>query len=107
MDNISGNDTPCSKCALPLILLTSYRQYRGEELVLEKHLDPRHSRGGVAGKVADIEDIPLGEDGSIKCLVIWKPSTIAVESLVGEQLQRGREGVRGKRRGHQEVQRGL
>lgn len=60
--------------------------------------------GEVAGKVADIEDIYWGEDGSNRCTTIWKPSSIAMESLVDEQMQRRREGVRGRRRGHQEVQ---
>lgn len=52
-----------------------------------------------------IEDVYLGEDGSITRLITWKPSLIAMENLVGEQLQRGREGLRGKRCDHQEVQR--
>jgi hypothetical protein len=62
--------------------------------------------GKAAGKVADIEAVFLGEDGSVQCLVTWKPSLIAMENLVGEELRRRCEKLFGKRYGHQEMQRG-
>jgi hypothetical protein len=34
----------------------------------------------------DIEEVYLEEDGSIQFLVTWKPSLIAMENLVGEEL---------------------
>lgn len=54
------------------------------------------------GKVADIEDVYLGEDGSIQCLVSWKSSLIAMENFVGRELRWRREELFGKRYGHQE-----
>ena len=60
-------------------------------------------RGKVVSKVADIEDVYLGEDGSIQCLVTWKPSLIAMENLDGEELRRRCEELFGKRYGTNEL----
>ncbi len=56
-------------------------------------------RGKVVSKVADIEDVYLGKDGSVQCLVTWKPSLIAMENLVGEELWRRCEELFEKRYG--------
>jgi hypothetical protein len=58
----------------------------------------------VDGRVADIEDVYLGEDGSIQCIIIWKSSLIVMENLVGEELRRRSEELFGKRYGHLELQ---
>jgi len=37
--------------------------------------------------VPDMQDIFLGDDDSIQRVVVWKPSMIAMESVVGRELQ--------------------
>lgn len=66
---------------------------------------PRHSIGEVDGRVADIEDVYLGEDGSIQCVVAWRSSLIAIEHLAGGEPRRRCEQLFGERYGHQELQR--
>jgi hypothetical protein len=61
---------------------------------------PDQGRGEVYHRVADVEDAYLGEDGSIQCLVIWKPSLISIKNLVGEELRRRSEELFAKRYGH-------
>jgi hypothetical protein len=68
-------------------------------------MSPDSGRGEVVGKGFDIEDVHLGEDGSLRCLVTWKPSLIAMEKLVGQELRRRSKKLFGKRCSHQEVQR--
>ncbi|KAI9793928.1 MAG: hypothetical protein M1816_007180 [Peltula sp. TS41687] len=49
----------------------------------------RRAVAGVDGRVAEVEDVYLGEDGSIQCVVSWKSSLVAMDSLVtGELRQR-------------------
>jgi len=68
-------------------------------------MSPDPGRGEVVGKGFEIEDVHLGEDGSLQCLITWKPSLIAMENLVGQKLRRRCKKLFGKRCGHQEVQR--
>ncbi|KIX01211.1 uncharacterized protein Z518_08936 [Rhinocladiella mackenziei CBS 650.93] len=63
---------------------TSLGPYRKEQ-ALFVGLDS--ARGEVDHRVADIEDVYLGEDGSIQCIVKWKSSLISLENVVGRELQ--------------------
>ena len=49
---------------------------------------PSHKSDRDYARVADVEDVFLGEDGSIPCVVTWKPSLVTKENLVGRVLQR-------------------
>jgi hypothetical protein len=52
---------------------------------------------GVDSRVAEVEDVYLGEDGSIQCVVTWKSSLIGMDSLAGGELQAAmRATVRGE-----------
>jgi len=64
------------------------------------YTSPDSYMGKAVGKVAEVEDVYLGEDGSIQCLVSWKPSLIAMKNLVGEELRRRSEELFNKRYGH-------
>jgi hypothetical protein len=55
------------------------------------------------GRVAEIEDAYLGEDGSIQCVVTWKSSLIAMENLVSGELQQRCKELFGKRYGQREL----
>ena len=66
---------------------------------------PDSDRGDVVSKVVNIEDVNVGEDGSIQCLVTLKPSLIEIENVVGRVLLRRCEELFGKRYGHKGVQR--
>ena len=81
---------------------TSLKPYRKEQTY---SMSPDPGRGEVVGKGFDIEDVHLGEDGSLQCLITWKPSLIAMENLVGQELRRRCKKLFGKRCGHQQVQR--
>ena len=70
--------------------------------VLFSHLPG--GKGKEDGRVADIEDVYLGEDGSIQCVVTWKSSLVAMENLVGRELQRRCKELLRKRYGHWELQ---
>jgi hypothetical protein len=54
---------------------------------------------GVDGRVAEVQDVYLGEDGSIQCVVMWKSSLIAIDSLVGGELRQRCEQLFRKRYG--------
>lgn len=64
----------------------------------------RHGIGEVDRRVANIEDVYLGEDGSIQCVVTWKSSLITMENL-GRKLRQQCEELFVKRYGPQELQR--
>jgi len=81
---------------------TSLKPYRKEQTY---SMSPDPGRGEVFGKGFNIEEVHLGEDGSLQCLITWKPSLIAMENLVGHELRRRSKKLFGKRCGHQEVQR--
>lgn len=49
---------------------------------------PFHDVYADDNRVTDIDDVYLGGDGSIQLLVAWKPSLIALDSLVGRELRR-------------------
>jgi hypothetical protein len=73
----------------------------------KKQLLLSHLPGGKGkedGRVADIKDAYLGEDGSIQCVVTWKSSLVAMENLVGGELQRRCKELLRKRYGHRELQ---
>lgn len=54
------------------------------------------------GHVEDVEDVYLGEDGSIQCVVRWKASLVTKEHLVSEALRRRCEELFKKKYGAQE-----
>jgi hypothetical protein len=56
------------------------------------------------GRVAEIEDAYLGEDGSIQCVVTWKSSLIAMENLVSGELQQRCKELFRKRYGQRKLQ---
>lgn len=66
------------------------------------HADPPHRRDEGDGRVADIEDVYLGKDGSIQCVVRWKSSLVPRDNLVGEELHKRCEEVFKKKYGTQE-----
>jgi hypothetical protein len=66
-------------------------------------VDPNCGRGEVDDRVADMEDVYLGEDGSIQCVVTWKSSLVAMENLSGELQRRSKELFR-ERYGHRALQ---
>jgi len=66
---------------------------------------PSRGVARVDGRVADVEDAYLGEDGSIQCVVTWKSSLIAIDSLVGGELRQRCEQLFRKRYGRKELQR--
>ena len=57
------------------------------------------------GRVAEVEDVYLGEDGSIQCVVSWKSSLIAMDSLVSGELRQRCEQLFRKRYGQKELRR--
>ncbi|OCT49039.1 hypothetical protein CLCR_05223 [Cladophialophora carrionii] len=64
-----------------------------------------HSIGAEDNRVTEIEDVYLGEDGSIQCVVAWKPSLIAIDSIIGRELRRRCEQHFEMRYGQKELQR--
>lgn len=56
-------------------------------------------------RVAVVEDAYIGEDGSIQCLVTWKPSLVSIENLDSEELRRRSGELFEKRYGYEELQR--
>lgn len=93
------------------------REAREAQEAQRAHIPSRSSRakqahfvrrgGGVAGVdagVAEVEDVYLGEDGSIQCVVTWKSSLIAMDSLVGGELRQRCEQLFGKSYGRKELQ---
>lgn len=76
---------------------TSLKPYRKKQT---HFVSPDPGRGEVVATVANIEDLYFGEDGTIQCLITWKPSVIAMENCVGDKLRRRCEELFGKRYGH-------
>ncbi|KAK5263136.1 hypothetical protein LTR96_011438 [Exophiala xenobiotica] len=81
---------------------TSLRSSRAKQAYF---VPPGGGVAGVDGRVADVKDVYLGEDGSIQCVVTWKSSLIAMDSLAGGELRQRCEQLFGKRYGRKELQR--
>ena len=79
---------------------TSSDRYRKKQA---SFVYPDSGIGEVVGVVDGIVDVYVGEDGSIQCLVTWKPSLIAMENLIDEELRRRCEELFGKRYGLHEL----
>ena len=70
-------------------LSTRSNSHKEERL---RHVFPRHCRD----KDWDVEDLRISveEDGSLKCELLWAPTTVSVSTLKGELLERAEELVK-------------
>jgi len=93
----SNNNVPSAVLLAPFAASYSYiRPWKAREARQDKEAKVafasshpcKRRRSAYAYPVEDIENVYISEGGSIQCMVRWKPSLVATDNLVGEELHR-------------------